>query len=166
VVASAGDTIGDEVEVIDSIKGSLKSGTRLRLPALKALKPVETRQIEYGRLPQPNEPLAVTCQRMVLFLRRAGQKRPWMPQRPGSPFWSGNESAKEAWLPASQGGLKANVAFIELGHVYAFVCEPNLDVEDMIMPYPIMPKALSENELRNQIGKFLAVQTDLLHARH
>src|SRR5262245_709907 len=82
VVATEGQKIDGELEILESWKGDLKKGDRIRIPELAAFAPKLERVIfkkssftvrPFGSElkappPDPPAPTHVTCARMVLFL--------------------------------------------------------------------------------------------------
>jgi len=111
VLATEGDRIDGRFEVIESWKGDLEPGARVRVPELAVFADEGSRRIGTAG---DRAARHVTGARMVLFLVR--------PELPGDGARHGAKPS--AWLPASYagyGGFEVSVAWIEDGTAYAFV---------------------------------------------
>ena len=98
VLATEGDRIDGELEVLETWRGGLKKGEKVLIPALAMFEEPATRAI-YDAPADESATKHVTGRRMVLFMRRSGSR----------------------WLAASDWGvMRASVAWIESDTVYAF----------------------------------------------
>ena len=97
VVASEGDTIDGELGVVKVLAGGLKIGDSISIPELGQFRTKESRTVRsFWRTSDEKEPpLVLTGDKLVVFLRRGGDRAATDPN----------------WNPASRfGGMKVSVA--------------------------------------------------------
>lgn len=140
VVATEGNKVDGELEVLETWKGSLAKGTKIVVPDLASFEEAGTRAIWRGWREDKDQPTKhVTGQRMVLFLKGA----------PG------------AWRSANSWGreMKVSVVWVETDAVYGFVQVMNPG--DSVL----VPVAKTEKELHDQVDKVIGAWADIAKAR-
>jgi hypothetical protein len=96
VVATEGTSIDGRLSVIASWVDSLALGAELHLPELAAFAPEAKRKVHEG-FTVPEDGLAVTGQRMVLFLKRDAPADPWK----SASMW-GDVSVSVCWIEGGE----------------------------------------------------------------
>jgi hypothetical protein len=131
VVVTEGDKIDGTVEVLESWRGHIRRGEVLRLPALAAFAPPDSRALSLViRQMEPKRPTHVTGSRMILFLRRAGRR---------------DDPTKTAAWEAAASELRLSVAWVEGGEVYGLrqSCNPG--------PRTPAPLGMTEQQVRERV---------------
>lgn len=142
VVATEGETIDGELQILEVWKGGLQVGGKISIPELAAFAPESKRTVTPGWLDEKKEelPARVTGSRLALFLKKG-------------------EGASEKWLPATfYKEMNVAVVWSEQGKAYSFLQQMN--------PGPSLLMALrsSEAEIKAQTMKILETQTALAEA--
>jgi len=162
VVATEGEKIDGGLRVIESWKGDLGKGDVITVPELKAFAAEDRRAIAWDEVAIRRKmaggkwrvgrlgPTHVTGARMVLFLRKAGARRPGG----RGPAGATGMPSKRAWEPTSTYGLmKTSVTWIEHGEAYGF------DIG--LGPSVLLPLWMSKYDMRDRADRILAVRSAL-----
>jgi hypothetical protein len=144
VVASEGGTIDGVFTVLESWYGDLEPGEFISIPYLAIFTVKDWRRICTRRLERnPDIPTHVTCDRMVMFLKKEKNET----QGTEETRWVG--AAHYPWI---------SVAWIEQGEAYAFPWgNPPGEVS-------LEPLGLSENDLKNRVHEVIKTREELQKA--
>lgn len=138
VLATEGDKIDGELEVLETWRGGLARGEKILIPALAAFEEPATRAIHGDFGPTEDARRHVTGARMVLFLKRAGTR----------------------WVAASNwGDMMVSVVWVERDTVYAFqqIVNPGDSV--------LVSLATSEKDFHGKVDKVIAAWAEIARAR-
>jgi hypothetical protein len=142
VVTELNRSRGD-VKVVESWKGSLTKGKHISIPELASLKLADLRIVKNSLLSRwesnVRHPAQVTGARMVLFLIGNSE------ERPDRQSW---QLANTLW----KGEIKASVAWIEGGKVYAFEQETNPGPSELHFEH------MTEAEMKDRVTRIVQMR--------
>jgi hypothetical protein len=118
VVVSQGEKLDGNFQVVESWKGDLKKGSRLKIKELAAFAPKATRAIEArDKKRNPPPPTHVSGSRMILFL-----KKNVAPAKAREGEKAAGKEGEISWAPAGFfKDVRVSVAWVEHGETYGFV---------------------------------------------
>jgi hypothetical protein len=143
VLVTVGDKIDGTFTVLETWKGNLKPGAKVKVPELADFASEESRTIHIPFGEKDGGTKVVSCKAMILFLKKAPEQ-----EKPTENSEKKKEDPIE-WLATSWGGMKTSVAWFEAGQSYAYV--------QWINPGPseLIPYGLSEKEFRAKVTSYL-----------
>ena len=142
VVASEGEAIDGKLSVLKVLAGALNIGDTISVPELDQFRAKESRTVRppWRTSGDKNPPLVLSGDKLVLFLKRGGDKAATDP----------------TWSPASLfGGMTVSVVWISDGRVYGFAQEINPG------PSLLTDQRLSESKLEQRVLSIIKTRSDL-----
>jgi hypothetical protein len=103
VVVTEGDTIDGQLTILETWKGKLKVGDKLSIPEFQDFKEKTTCEVKWEiniAIRGKDDPLYVTCSRMILFLQKKSHSG--LPQKQWVGVVSGDVIASTIWIEGKQ----------------------------------------------------------------